>query len=333
MSSNNENPDQKEVNMILSITKTTTNRALELIDLLDELSDNEEVEPIPRAPKRYLHRDRQGRAQLLWNDYFSDNPTYPDDYFRNRYRMSKPLFLRICQGILNFSQTPVPPYFTYFTQRRDATGLLGFNIVQKVTSAIRQLAYTASADVFDEYLHMGEQTSYDCLNNFCKCVYHLFGPEYLRKPTAQDVQRLTTKHAQIHGFPGMLGSIDCMHWRWRNCPARWKGHYARGDHGYPSIMLEEVASYDGWIWHAFFGTAGSNNDINVLNQSDLFSELLAGEAPPCTYTVNGCTFFKGYYLADGIYPEWSTLVKAFRNPIDPKQKKIHKVSPIGKKRY
>ncbi|XP_071694870.1 uncharacterized protein [Rutidosis leptorrhynchoides] len=198
--------------MVLSIRNTTTNRALEAIDALDELSDNEEVEQIPRAPRRYLHRDRQGRALALWNDYFSDNPTFSDDYFCNRYRMSKPLFLRICQGILNFSQIPIPKYFTYFIQKRDAT-------------------------------------SYDCLNNFCKCIFHLYGPEYLRRPTAQDVQRLTTKHAQIHGFPGMLGSIDCMHWRWRNCPTRWNGHYTRGDHGYPSIMLEVVASYDGWFWH------------------------------------------------------------------------------------
>ncbi|XP_071741015.1 uncharacterized protein [Rutidosis leptorrhynchoides] len=223
---------------------------------------------------------------------------------------------------MNFSQTPIPEYFTYFHQRRDACGLLGFTIIQKVTSAIRQLAYAATAVLFDEYLHTGEQTAYDCLNKFCKCIFHLYATEYLRKPTAQDVQRSTTKHAQIHRFPGMLGSINCMHWRWRNCPARWKGHYTRGDHGYTSIMLEAVASYDGWFWHAFFGTAGSNNDINVLNQSDLFNDFLAGEAPPCTFTVNGCTFDKGYYLADGIYPEWSTLVKSFRNPIDPKQSKF-----------
>ncbi|XP_071712182.1 uncharacterized protein [Rutidosis leptorrhynchoides] len=289
--------------MVLTIMNTTNNRALEALetlDHLDELSDNEEVEPVPRAPRRYLYRDREGRAKALWNDYFSDTSTFPDDYFRRRYRIRKPLFLRRCQGILNLSQTPIPEYFTYFHQRRDACGLLDFNIVQKVTSAIRQLAYAASADLFDEYLHM-------------------------------DGQRLTAKHAQIHGLPGMLGSIDCMHWRWRNCPARWKGHYTRDDHGYPSIMLEAVSSYDGWFWHAFFGTAGSNNDINVLNQSDLFSDLLAGEAPPSTFTVNGGTFNKGYKLADGIYPEWITLVKLFRNLIDPKQVKFTKYQESERK--
>ncbi|XP_071739250.1 uncharacterized protein [Rutidosis leptorrhynchoides] len=227
MNPNNPNSDP-DMNLVLTILNTTNNRALEDIarlDHLDELNDEEEVEHIPRAPRRYLYRDREGRAKALWNDYFSDNCTFPDDYFRRRYRMSKPLFLRICQGIMNFFQTPIPEYFTYFHKKRDACGLLGFNIVQKVTSVIRQLAYAATANLFDEYLHM----------------------EYLRKPTAQDVQRLTTKRAQIHGFPGMLGSIDCMHWRWRNCPARWKGHYTRGDHGYLSIMLEAVASYDGWF--------------------------------------------------------------------------------------
>ncbi|XP_071687338.1 uncharacterized protein [Rutidosis leptorrhynchoides] len=195
-----------------------------------------------------------------------------------------------------------PEYFTYFLQKRDASRLLDFDIVQKVISIVRQPAYATSADLFDEYLHMGEQTAYDCLN-YCKCVFHLYATEYLRKPTAQDVQRLTAKYAQMHGFSRMLGILDCMHWRWRNCPQWWKGHYTRGDHGYQSIMLEAVASYDGWLWHAYFGPAGSNNDINVLNQSDLFIELLAGEALPCTFTVNGRTFTKGYYLANGIYPK------------------------------
>ncbi|XP_071729350.1 uncharacterized protein [Rutidosis leptorrhynchoides] len=138
----------------------------------------------------------------------------------------------------------------------------------------------------------------DCLNNYCKCVFHLYANRIFEKPTAQDLQRLTVKHAQIHGFSGILRILDCMHWRWRNCPQWWKGHYTQGDHDYPSIMLEA---------------------------------LLAGEAPPCMFTVNGCTFTKGYNLADEPYPEWATLMKSFKNPIDPKEAKFSKYQASARK--
>jgi hypothetical protein len=71
-----------------------------------------------------------------------------------------------------------------------------------------------------------------------------------------------------------------MHWPWDKCPYGWKGQYTHGDHGVPTIILEAVASHDRWIWQAFFGVARSNNNINVLNQSDLFVNQLRGEALP-----------------------------------------------------
>ncbi|CAN1183041.1 hypothetical protein LINPERHAP2_LOCUS36301 [Linum perenne] len=83
---------------------------------------------------------------------------------------------------------------------------------------------------------------------FCRCIIEVFGSEYLRKPNSNDVQRLLQLHSKVHGFPGMLGSIDCMHWPWKNCSVAWKGQFTRG----------------------------SNNDINVLNQSPLFNDVLGG---------------------------------------------------------
>ncbi|XP_071695249.1 uncharacterized protein [Rutidosis leptorrhynchoides] len=144
---------------------------------------------------------------------------------------------------------------------RYALGRLGFTTFQKITSTLRQLAYGITADMFDEYLKMGEKTSYVCLNNFFKCIIDLYGREYLRKPTATDIARLYSAHEEKRGFKGTLGSIDCIHWGWKNCPVAWKGQYTRGDHGHPMIMHEAVTSYDRWIWHAFFGMAGSNNAI------------------------------------------------------------------------
>ncbi|XP_076926042.1 uncharacterized protein LOC143589071 [Bidens hawaiensis] len=154
---------------------------------------------------------------------------------------------------------------------------------------------------FDEYIHIGETTATDCLHKFCRCITEVFSEEYLRRPNQNDIQRLLEAHSSLHGFPGMLGSIDCMRWAWKNYPVAWKGQYTRGDHGHPTIVLEAAVSHDLWIWHAYFGLAGSNNDdINILNQSPLFNQVLEGSAPECNFIVNGTQYTKGYYLADGI---------------------------------
>jgi hypothetical protein len=52
---------------------------------------------------------------------------------------------------------------------------------------------------------------------------------------------------RAHGFPGMLGSIDFMHWEWKNCPVALQGQYRRGDHNKPTIILEAFAIQDLWI--------------------------------------------------------------------------------------
>jgi hypothetical protein len=121
------------------------------------------------------------------------------------------------------------------------------------------------------------------------------------------------------GFLGMLGSIDCMHWKWKNCPNAWRCMYF-GHIREPTIILEAMASNDLWIWHAFFGLPGSHNDINVLERSDVFANLVEGRAPPINYSVNGHDYTMGYYLADGIYPSWATFVKTIHAPQGSKRK-------------
>jgi hypothetical protein len=52
----------------------------------------------------------------------------------------------------------------------------------------------------------------------------------------------------------------------------------------------------------------------VLNQSPLFIETIKGEAPRVQFYVNGRQYNTGYYLADGIYPEWAAFVKSINSP-------------------
>ncbi|KAL6846224.1 hypothetical protein ACP4OV_023672 [Aristida adscensionis] len=225
--------------------------------------------------------------------------------FRTRFRMHKHLFLRIVSALGQWSP--------YFTQRADCANRQGLSPLQKCTAAIRMLAYGTPADALDEYLKIGKSTALECLDKFAQGVIELFHGEYLRAPNCEDLERLLQVN-ESRGFPGMLGSIDCMHWRWEKCPKSWRGQHITGRYGVPTMILEAVASHDLRIWHAFFGVAGSNNDINVLNQSPLFIEVLKGDAPQVQFSVNGREYNTGYYLADGIYPEWAAFMKTIPAP-------------------
>ncbi|GJX43919.1 nucleotide-binding alpha-beta plait domain-containing protein [Tanacetum coccineum] len=201
-----------------------------------------EKENRPRLTRNPIYRDREGAEERLMADYF-------DDHWR---------------------------------VRADATGRMSLSvIIMECTSAIHQLAYGTTLDAFDEYLQMSEHTARDCLFYFSMFIISLYMTEYLRKPTLEDVENIYNKHVTRHGFPGMLGSIDCAHWEWKNCPVSWQGQY------------------------------GANTDINVLDNSPLFDDFLDDKASVAPYVVNGVGFEKGYYLADGIYPQWATFMKSF----------------------
>ncbi|XP_074327883.1 uncharacterized protein LOC141665800 [Apium graveolens] len=173
-----------------------------------------------------------------------------------------------------------------------------------MTAALRMLAYDASADQCAEICRMGESTTLECMKFFCQQVEGLFGEEYLRAPTPTDLRRLLAR--------GNKGNFQ-------NCPSGWGGAYS-GRKGRPTIILESVASYDTWIWHAFFGVPGAQNDINVLGQSPVFDKVIAGNSPTVVFHVNGKRYNNAYYLADGIYPRYSTFVKTISNPTTQSQK-------------
>ncbi|XP_019160448.1 PREDICTED: uncharacterized protein LOC109157017 [Ipomoea nil] len=114
------------------------------------LVDKRQSSSQPRKKRRYIHRDHESGHNCLVADYFSDDPVFLEDIFRRRFRMRKELFLRIVNALQS--------RYEYSQQRQSAANVLGLSPLQKITTAIRQLAYGAPSDAMDEYLHMDETT-------------------------------------------------------------------------------------------------------------------------------------------------------------------------------
>nr|GEU73442.1 hypothetical protein [Tanacetum cinerariifolium] len=190
--------------------------------------------------------------------------------------MARPLFNSIFTAVTN--------YDPFFHNNNDCTGREGISPLIKCTSAIRQLAYGVTGNFLDEYMQISERSSRMALDHFCEAVMEIYGPGFLRKPTVTDIEKLYRRYEEKHGFPWMLGSLDCTDWEWFGCPYAFKRQYVRRDHGSnPFIFLEAVA--------------------------DSF----------CGY---GVSYPSGYYLVDGIYPELAPLVKTIPEPVDDDHKRI-----------
>ena len=151
--------------------------------------------------------------------------------------MSHPLFFRL--------QFALKAHDPYCIQKRNVVGMLGLSFLQKMTVALRILAYGVATDSTDEYMRIGKSTAVESLKKIVKVVVNIFSEKYLRSPNSNNIARLLAVNEK-RGFPRMLGSIDYMHWKWKNCPTAWKGQYT-GHSREPTLILEAIASYDHWI--------------------------------------------------------------------------------------
>ncbi|XP_057746456.1 uncharacterized protein LOC130965715 [Arachis stenosperma] len=143
---------------------------------IDEyLLEDSEEEDIDRSSipiiRRWFNRDREAGHDRLFQDYFTDKSVYNADIFRRRFRMRRHVFLRIVDTLSNV--------YPHFQQRVDATRRRGLSPLQKCTTAIRMLAYSVAADAVDDYVHIGESTTIECLKKFVEGVISLFEDEYL----------------------------------------------------------------------------------------------------------------------------------------------------------
>ncbi|GJT99979.1 ALP1-like protein [Tanacetum coccineum] len=144
----------------------------------------------PRLTRTPIFRDREDAERRLRADYFDDHLI--DCMHRNGKLVSSVMASSIRRGDKKY------PYYNLGT-----------------TTPTRLMIFAND-----------EHTARDAFSFslICASIEFVYQTS-LRKPTSEDVVKIQQKHNNVHGFSGMLESIDCMHWEWKNCPVSWQGQY------------------------------------------------------------------------------------------------------------
>jgi hypothetical protein len=67
---------------------------------------------------------------------------------------------KLRKTLLDLMNAEIVGFDEYFLQKHNAAGRLGFSPSQKITLALRMMAYGCSADSIDEYAHMSKSSSH-----------------------------------------------------------------------------------------------------------------------------------------------------------------------------
>jgi Plant transposon protein len=306
------------VNNNIAITNSIANDHHQQM-INDVIAPNQQYRNGPRRPKA-LFRHHEA-LHCIRRDYLGipgdlTTPIFKDRNFEMMFRLSRTRVQKIFEDVMHSGNR-------FYASQYDGTGAKGASLEAKILLPLKTMAYGTASHAFCDYFQMSKPLAVRCCDEYACIIKDLYSPEYLRVPDENDLIRMCKLHRAAHGVNGMMGSLDCMHTHWKNCPKAWQASYKSGkESGGPTVVLEAMCDYHLWFWHASFGYAGSLNDLNILNLSPFLECLVDGSfkaleeaAGIVPFDVGGENFNALFALVDGIYPRYSRFVKGIPMPV------------------
>ena len=292
-----------------SVKRMRRNRFIWDLMLLEAEAEEKEVEKKRKMsvfrPRRVLQRESY--RESFWFNFMQRDLTDLKSRDGKNFRLRFTVPYQVYTQLLAYAEA-------WFPQKEyDICGRETSPIFLKLLGTLRMLGKGCSWDLLYELSgisgNVHRRWTHAFLDKLSKELY----PVYVHGPrNSEELDRVTSLYA-ASGFPGCVGSTDCVHIRWDMCPASWLSVFRNGKHHYASIAYEMTVDHTKRFQSTTIGHYGTTSDktivkfdgfVNLVRFSELFTEaefkLQVGE--------DKWIIEKGLYLlVDGGYHKWRIM--------------------------
>ena len=310
--------DFNDVETCLQMLKRSRDRWNETVNdveaiLIEDQMVGRNTERIFRTRKVY---PRENYKQSCWYLFlqrdFSDLNSRDSKFFRNRFTVPYQLY----QQLLQLAKE-------WFPQKKyDIAGREWTPIFLKLLGTLRILGKGCSWDLLYELSGISGEVhrkwTLQFLHKFGEEMYpiHVHGPR-----DTDELNKVTSLYAAV-GFPGCVGSTDCVHIRWEMCPSLWFSSYKNGKNSYASIAYEMTVDHTKRFQSTTVGHYGTTSDMTIVKFDGFVNKVKYD--PLFTETEfkylqadNKWALEKGLYLlVDGGYHKWRIMQCPFKFSLD-----------------
>jgi hypothetical protein len=182
----------------------------------------------------------------------------------------------------------------------------------KVLAVLRRLGRGGPFDDCWDGSGMHEETARIFFHDFCEKFTATLFHVYVKPPTTPDEVKKVTTMYKLLGFPGAIGSIDCVHVQWDKCPVSLRS-ICKGKEGYPSLVYQACVDHTKKILAVTSSHYGSRNDKTIVKYDEHVMKVKDGELYSSEkfhlYNSEGeLEEHEGlYFICDGGYHKWRCL--------------------------
>ena len=134
------------------------------------------------------------------------------------------------------------PGLIFYQDLHGRQGITSCSLEVMLLYPLKMLAYGVPYSTFVNYFLISIQFGMRLCREFDHVIQVLYMKDYLWVPNEVDLHHINQLHCNVHGVDSMLGSPDCSHMIWKNCPKAWAGSY-QGKQNNPSIVMEGFSDY------------------------------------------------------------------------------------------